>query len=89
EFQTISRLFTFICTQGVKDWEAVLQKAKGMFLKCPPRELVTHAPAYIKETLDAGGVTALEFPPPWFTGTTLPDWILLEQSREKEVGDDR
>ncbi|CAM9188904.1 unnamed protein product [Ectocarpus fasciculatus] len=70
--------------KGVKDWEAVLQKAKGMFLKCPPRELVTHAPAYIKETLDAGGVTALEFPPPWFTGTTLPDWILLEQSREKE-----
>lgn len=55
EFQTISRLFTFMCTQGVKDWEAVLQKAKGMFLKCPPRELVTHAPAYIKETLDAGG----------------------------------
>ncbi|CAN0538189.1 unnamed protein product, partial [Ectocarpus sp. 8 AP-2014] len=34
-------------------------------------------------------VTALEFPPPWFTGTTLPDWILLEQSREKEVRDYR
>lgn len=32
-------------------------------------------------------VTALEFPPPWFTGTSLPDWILLEQSREKEVSE--
>ncbi|CAM9869171.1 unnamed protein product, partial [Laminaria digitata] len=68
--------------RGVQDWEAVLHKAKGMFLKCPPRELVQRAPAYIRETLVAGGVTALEFPPPWFTGTSLPDWILLEQSRE-------
>eukprot|EP00752_Nemacystus_decipiens_P009013 g8046.t1 len=70
--------------KGVKDWEAVLHKAKGMFLKCPPRELILKAPAYIKETLGAGGITSLEFPPPWFTGTSLPDWILLEQSREKE-----
>lgn len=30
-------------------------------------------------------VTALEFPPPWFTGTTLPDYILLMQRREKQV----
>lgn len=46
----------YLCTtQGVKDWEAVLQKAKGMFLKRPPRELVLHAPAYMKETLVAGG----------------------------------
>lgn len=41
--------------QGVKDWEAVLHKAKGMFLKCPPRELIVKAPAYIKDTLGAGG----------------------------------
>lgn len=41
--------------QGVKDWEAVLQKARGMFLKCPPGELIRRAPAYMKETLEAGG----------------------------------
>ena len=41
--------------QGVQDWEAVLHKAKGMFLKCPPRELVQRAPAYIRDTLVAGG----------------------------------
>ena len=41
--------------QRVADWEAVLKRAKGIFLKCPPRELVLHAPAYIKETLSAGG----------------------------------
>ncbi|CAM9753241.1 unnamed protein product, partial [Sphacelaria rigidula] len=70
--------------KGVEDWEAVLQRAKSMFVKCPPRELMVQAPAYIKDTLRAGGVTSLEFPPPWFTGTSLPDWILLERRREKE-----
>lgn len=44
-----------LSAQGVKDWEAVLHKAKGMFLKCPPRELILKTPAYIKETLGAGG----------------------------------
>ncbi|CAM9833663.1 unnamed protein product [Pylaiella littoralis] len=83
EFSAVHNALSF-AAKGVKDWEAVLQKAKGMFLKRPPRELVLHAPAYMKETLVAGGITSLEFPPPWFTGTSLPDWILLEQSREKE-----
>lgn len=41
--------------QRVTDWEAVLKRTKGIFLKCPPRELVLRAPAYIKETLSAGG----------------------------------
>lgn len=44
-----------LSAQGVKDWEAVLHKAKGMFLKCPPRELILKAPTYMRETLGAGG----------------------------------
>lgn len=49
------RLPACLPAQGVEDWEVVLHKAKGMFLKCPPRELILKAPAYIKETLGAGG----------------------------------
>lgn len=41
--------------QRVTDWEAVIQRTKGIFLKCPPRELLLRAPAYVKETLRAGG----------------------------------
>lgn len=48
-------MIALLSAQGVKEWEAVLHKAKGMFLKCPPRELILKAPAYIKETLGAGG----------------------------------
>ncbi|CAN0114469.1 unnamed protein product, partial [Discosporangium mesarthrocarpum] len=43
------------CPKGIEDWEAVLLRARRMFLECSPRELVSKAPGYVRSPLDAGG----------------------------------
>lgn len=69
--------------KGLTPLEAVLPQIVYVAIRYKPQSTSTRS--RLAHNMMMHRVTSLQYPPPWFTGTSLPDWVSLEQRREKEV----
>mmetsp|Transcript_29807 Transcript_29807/g.39172 ORF Transcript_29807/g.39172 Transcript_29807/m.39172 type:complete len:441 (-) Transcript_29807:118-1440(-) len=65
------------------DYEAVLKRARIMIELLPPKLLLFTVEKTLREEIEEQRLAFLEYPAPWKTKLTEPDWILLEEKRVK------